>query len=119
MRERANCRGRQMDKAAGGDESLRHANEVAQLREQLRNAQRDSHVMSERVQEALKEAEHARAQLDQARPHCCPHPHRDWAHPCHIRTGTGLASATSAPGLGSRLPRLHLPGLHAGEARAR
>ena len=108
MRERANCRGRQMDKAAGGDESLRHANEVAQLREQLRNAQRDSHVMSERVQEALKEAEQARAQLDQARP-----------HPCHIRTGTGLTPATSAPGLGSRLPRLHLPGLPAGEARAR
>jgi hypothetical protein len=32
-----------------------------------------------------------------------PHPRRDWAHPCHICTGTGLAPATSAPGLGSPL----------------
>ena len=30
-----------------------------------------------------------------------PHPHRDWAHPSHIRTGTGPTPATSAPGLGS------------------
>ena len=29
-----------------------------------------------------------------------PHLHRDWTHPCHICTGTGLAPATSAPGLG-------------------
>jgi hypothetical protein len=29
-----------------------------------------------------------------------PHLHRDWAHPCHICTGTGLTPATSAPGLG-------------------
>ena len=28
-----------------------------------------------------------------------PHLHRDWAHPCHIYTGTGPAPATSAPGL--------------------
>jgi hypothetical protein len=33
-----------------------------------------------------------------------PHRHRDWAHPCHIGTGTGLTPATSAPGLGSPLP---------------
>ena len=46
-----------MDKAAGGDETLRHANEAAQLREQLRNAQRDSHVMSERVQEVSRKRE--------------------------------------------------------------
>jgi hypothetical protein len=36
-----------------------------------------------------------------------PHPHRDWAHLCHIRTGTGLTPATSAPGLGSPLPHPH------------
>jgi hypothetical protein len=36
-----------------------------------------------------------------------PHLHRDWARPCHICTGTGLAPATSAPGLGSPLPHLH------------
>ena len=36
-----------------------------------------------------------------------PHLHRDWAHPCHICTGTGLAPATSAPGLGSPLPHPH------------
>ncbi len=29
-----------------------------------------------------------------------PHLRRDWAHPCHICTGTGRAPATSAPGLG-------------------
>ena len=29
-----------------------------------------------------------------------PHLHRDWVHPCHICTGTGLTPATSAPGLG-------------------
>ncbi len=29
------------------------------------------------------------------------------AHPCHICTGTGLATTTSAPGLGSSLPHLH------------
>jgi hypothetical protein len=29
-----------------------------------------------------------------------------WAHPCHIHTGTGFASATSAPGQG--LPQQHL-----------
>ena len=32
-----------------------------------------------------------------------PHLHRDLAHRCHICAGTGLAPATSAPGLGSRL----------------
>ena len=36
-----------------------------------------------------------------------PHLHRDWAHRCHICTGTGLTPATSAPGLGSPLPHLH------------
>ena len=36
-----------------------------------------------------------------------PHLHRDWAHPCHICTGTWLAHATSAPGLGPTLPHLH------------
>jgi hypothetical protein len=30
-----------------------------------------------------------------------PHLHRDWAHPSHICTGTGLIPVTSAPGLGS------------------
>ena len=39
-----------------------------------------------------------------------PHLHRDWARPCHICTGTGLASATSAWGLGSPLQRLHCAG---------
>jgi hypothetical protein len=48
-----------------------------------------------------------------------PHLHRDWAHPTHICTGTGsrpcriwtgsgLARATSAPGLGSLAPLTHL-----------
>jgi hypothetical protein len=32
-------------------------------------------------------------------PHLC----RDWAHPSHIRAGTGLTPATSAPALGSPL----------------
>ncbi len=44
-------------------------------------------------------------------PHLC----RDWAHPCHICTGSGLDPATSASGLGSQsglrlgppLPHLH------------
>ena len=37
--------------------------------------------------------------------HTCalPHLHRDWARACHICTGTGLAAATAAPGLGYRL----------------
>jgi hypothetical protein len=30
------------------------------------------------------------------------------AHPCHVCTGTRLTPATSAPGLGSPLPCLHL-----------
>ena len=34
-----------------------------------------------------------------------PHLHRDWAPPCHIRTGTGLAPATSAPGPAQDLRR--------------
>jgi len=38
--------------------------------------------------------------------HPLPHVHRDRARPCHICTGTGLAPATSAPGLGSPLPHL-------------
>ena len=32
---------------------------------------------------------------------CRPHLRRDWARPCHICAGTGLAPATSAPGLSS------------------
>jgi hypothetical protein len=39
--------------------------------------------------------------------HTCILLYRDWAHPRHIFTGTGLARSTSAPGLGSRLPHLH------------
>jgi hypothetical protein len=39
-----------------------------------------------------------------------PHRHRDWARRCHICTGTGLAAATSAPGLGSP-PATSAPGL--------
>ena len=35
-----------------------------------------------------------------------PQLHRDWAHPCHICAGTGLAPMTSAPGLGSPLRHL-------------
>jgi hypothetical protein len=31
----------------------------------------------------------------------------EWAHPCHICTGTALALVTSAPGLGSPRPHLH------------
>jgi hypothetical protein len=40
------------------------------------------------------------------------HLRRDWAHPCHICTGTGLAPATSALGLGSPLPHLHWDWAH-------
>jgi hypothetical protein len=36
-----------------------------------------------------------------------PRLRRDWAHPCHIRTGTGLTPATSAPGLGSLDQEVH------------
>ncbi len=32
--------------------------------------------------------------------HPCPHRHRDWAHSCHICTGTGPTPATSAPATG-------------------
>ena len=32
---------------------------------------------------------------------------RDWAHPCDICTGIGLATLTSAPGLGSPMRHLH------------
>ncbi len=39
-----------------------------------------------------------------------PHLLRDWAHPCHICSGTGLAPPTSAPGLGPPLPTF-APGL--------
>jgi hypothetical protein len=35
-----------------------------------------------------------------------PHLRRDLAHPCHICTGAGLTPATSAPGLSSPLPHL-------------
>jgi hypothetical protein len=38
--------------------------------------------------------------------------HRDWAHPCHICTGTGLTSATCAPGLASPLPHLQQDWAH-------
>ena len=38
------------------------------------------------------------------------HLRRDWAHPAHICTGTGLTPAPSAPGLGSPL-RQSAPGL--------
>ncbi len=31
-----------------------------------------------------------------------PHLHRDWAHPCHICTGTGLTPATPGPRLALR-----------------
>ena len=34
-------------------------------------------------------------------PSARPHLRRDWAHLCHICTGTGASAATSAPGLGS------------------
>jgi hypothetical protein len=37
---------------------------------------------------------------------------RDWAHPCHICTGTGLASATPAQGLGSPQPHLRRDWAH-------
>ncbi len=49
-----------------------------------------------------------------------PHLHRDWSHPCHICTGTGLTPATSALGLGltaatsAPRPGSPLPHLHRG-----
>jgi hypothetical protein len=42
----------------------------------------------------------------------CPHLHCDWARSCHIRTGTGLTPAASAPGLDSPLPHLHRDWTH-------
>ena len=53
--------------------------------------------------------EHLDAQLQVGPPHL----RRDWAHPCHIRTGTGLAPATSAPGPGSPRPHRRRPGARA------
>jgi hypothetical protein len=41
-----------------------------------------------------------------------PHLHRDWAHPSHSCTATGLTPPTSAPGLGSPLPYLHRDWAH-------
>ena len=41
-----------------------------------------------------------------------PHLRRDWAHPIHICTGTGLAPPTSAAGLGSPHPHLLLDWAH-------
>ena len=53
-----------------------------------------------------------------------PHLRRDWAHPCHICTGTGLTPATSAPGLGRSCGGLwtavvpgELPDVHTADAR--
>ena len=69
-----------------------------------------------------KRATNARAQTAIAQADREPHPtaapgappgpllHWDWAHPCHIFTGTGLTAPTSAPGLGSRVPT-SAPGL--------
>jgi hypothetical protein len=37
---------------------------------------------------------------------------RDWAHLCHICAGTGLATATSAPGPGAPLPHLRRDWAH-------
>jgi len=47
-----------------------------------------------------------------ARRRSLPHLRRDWAHPRHIRTGTGLTPATSAPGLGSPPPHPHIRWAH-------
>jgi hypothetical protein len=41
-----------------------------------------------------------------------PHLQRDWAHPSHICTGTGLTPPTSATGLGSPLPHLQRDWAH-------
>jgi hypothetical protein len=41
-----------------------------------------------------------------------PHPHRDWAHPSHIRTGNGLTPLTSAPGRGALRSHLHQDWAH-------
>jgi hypothetical protein len=40
------------------------------------------------------------------RRHCMPHLHRDWAHPCHICTGTGLRLC--------HMPHLHRDRTHRG-----
>jgi hypothetical protein len=42
-----------------------------------------------------------------------PHLRRDWVHPAHICTGTGLTPATSASGLGPTRPHLHQDWVHA------
>jgi len=47
-------------------------------------------------------------------------PRLDWAHPCHFCAGTGLAAATSAPGLGSPMRQaLRHEGLDTGAKLAR
>jgi hypothetical protein len=47
-----------------------------------------------------------------------PRLHRDWAHPGHACTRTGLTPATPAPGLGSPRPRLHRDWAHPSSERA-
>jgi hypothetical protein len=59
-----------------------------------------SDVVQNRLEECL------RACAISARLSPLPLLRRDWAYPCHICTGTGLAPTTSAPELGS--PRPHL-----------
>ncbi len=39
-----------------------------------------------------------------------PHPHRDWAYPAHIRTGTGAHPARIRTGTGTEAHRACLPG---------
>ena len=59
-----------------------------------------SDVVQNRLEECL------RACAISARLSPLPRLRRDWAYPCHICTGTGLAPTTSAPELGSPRPRL-------------
>ncbi len=56
----------QIESSAAADARQQNANELRELREQLRSAQRDSHALSERASEALKEAERSRSLLDVA-----------------------------------------------------
>jgi hypothetical protein len=57
-------------------------------------------AVSRRALHALADCHDPRADQREVRAPL-PHLHRDWAHPSHICTETGLTPPTSAPGLGS------------------
>jgi len=115
--------------AGGHDLSLRYGAQVDRLRAHMQK------------QQELKKSLENRPTVPYVSLMCTPglgsplpHLHRDWARPCHICTGTGLAPchictgtapgrgsphATSAPGRGSPLPHLQWDGAHPYHSAAR